>query len=55
MMVVRILPDFEIHEAIIRASAAFDVKVNEKIAEYQTAIKELNLLPTERVIEEEMI
>jgi len=55
MMVARILPNFEMQESIIRASTAFEGKVNDKIAEYHAAIRELNLLPTERVIEEEMI
>ena len=57
MLTARILPCFEVQEAIIRASTAFETKLREKMAEYNSIVssKAVRLLPTERIIEEEIV
>lgn len=57
MVTYRILPDFEMQEAIVRAATAFEDKIKEKLAEYNSIMADssMRLIPTERVIEEEMV
>jgi hypothetical protein len=57
MTTFRVLPDFAVQEAIIRAATAFEKTLKEKLAEYNLRINDplLRLIPTERVIEEEMV
>jgi hypothetical protein len=57
MVTYRILPDFEMQEAIVRAATAFEEKIKEKLAEYNAIMADssMRLIPTERVIEEEMV
>ena len=57
MVTYRILPDFEMQEAIVRAATAFEDKIKEKLAEYNAIMADasMRLIPTERVIEEEMV
>ena len=56
MVTYRILPDAEIQEAIISAAMVFEEKIQAKLAEYNSIIadKSMRLIPTERIIEEEM-
>ena len=56
MVSYRILPDYEIQEAIVRAATSFEQKLQEKLSEYESLINDpsMRLIPTERVIEEEM-
>jgi len=55
MIPMRIEADAEIQEAILEASAAFEAKVAEVIADYGAALKAgLRLVPTERRVESEM-
>lgn len=54
MAVVRAFPDEEIQSAIINAATAFEARLAEKLAAYQTAIKNPRFIPTERRIEVEM-
>lgn len=56
MVTYRILPDFQIQEAIIRAATAFEDKLRERLEEYRTITNDPNmrLIQTERVIEEEI-
>lgn len=57
MMTHRVYPDFVIQEAIISAATAFEAKVSDKLAEYEAIINDTSLrfIPTERVIEEEIV
>ena len=57
MVTYRILPDFEMQEAIVRAATAFEDKIKEKLTEYNSIMADasMRLIPTERVIEEEMV
>lgn len=56
MFTHRVYPDLVVQEAIIRAAQAFEQKLQEKMAEYNSIINHgsLRLIATERVIEEEM-
>jgi len=54
MAVVRAFPDETIQAAIIEAATAFEARLAEKLAAYQTAIKNPRFIPTERRIEVEM-
>lgn len=56
MFTHRVFPDFAVQEAIVRAAQAFEQKLQEKMAEYNSIINHgsLRLIATERVIEEEM-
>lgn len=53
MAIVRVYPDPELHAAIMNAAAMFEAKLAEKLAVYRQF--ETRLIPTERVIEQEMI
>lgn len=56
MVTLRILPDEEIQAAIIKAATAFEAKMQEKMEQYQFAIRsKARLIPTERVVEQEMV
>lgn len=57
MLVHRIYPDPEIQAAIVQAATSFETKLMEKIAEYGKIIADpaMRLIPTERVIEEEIL
>ena len=56
MVSYRILPDFEIQEAIVRAATAFETTLQEKLAEYHAITNDpaMRLIQTERLIEEEI-
>ena len=57
MLTARILPCFEVQEAIIRAATAFEANLQEKLAEYRSLVSDpaMRLIPTERVIVEEIV
>ena len=55
MAVLRSFPDLELHEKIIAAATAFEIKVAGKLEKYRQAIRPENgLIPTERRIIQEM-
>ncbi len=55
MVTLRVLPDFEVQEAIVRAAKAFEERLAENWGEYRKAMaSNARLLPTERRIEQEM-
>lgn len=55
MLTLRVLPDFKMQEAIVRAATAFEERLAEKWAAYQLSMaSSARLLPTERRIEQEM-
>lgn len=52
---IRVLPDPKIQDAIVAAATAFEAKIAEKMARYhQVLSSKARLIPTERVIEQEM-
>lgn len=55
MAVIRVEADPETQDAIIDASAKFEARISEVIADYHEAVKARGYHPTERRIEEEMI
>lgn len=56
MIVIRVLPNPEIQEAIIRAATAFEARVNLAISKFKTASQSGGrLFPTERKVYEEMV
>jgi hypothetical protein len=55
MLTIRVLPDEQVQAAIVDAAAKFEARINETIADWQSAVKSLRTIPTERTIEEEMI
>lgn len=56
MIVLRILPDLDIQESIIKAAAAFEAKMEDKLEQYQRSLRShVRLIPTERVVEQEMV
>lgn len=57
MMTYRIYPDEEIQKAIFGAAQKFEERIREKLDEYNAVLSdpEMRLIPTERVIEEEII
>ena len=56
MAVVRVLPDEKIQAAIVAAATAFEAKVQEKIAKYNTIMEsDARLIPTERKVEQEIM
>ena len=57
MVTYRILPDFEMQEAIVRAATAFEDKIKEKLSEWNaiTSDPAMRLIETKRIIEEEMV
>lgn len=55
MVTIRVFPDQVIHEAIVAAAAAFEVRLAEVWAAYRAVMRsDARLLPTERRIEQEM-
>ncbi len=56
MLTLRIEPDEKIQKAIVDASTAFHEKLEKLLKEYKARIedKQMRLIPTERVIEQEM-
>lgn len=52
MAIVRVFPDPELQAAIMNAAASFEAKLSEKLAVYRQY--SADLIPTERVIEQEM-
>lgn len=57
MVTYRILPDFQVQEAIVRAATAFEDRIREKLAEYNAVIADpaMRLIPTERVIYQDIV
>jgi hypothetical protein len=55
MVVIRVFPDAKIQAAILEAATAFYGRMAAKIAEYQAALNQLRLVPTERTVEQEMV
>lgn len=57
MVTYRILPDFEMQEAIVRAATAFEEKIKEKLSEWNAIMSDpaMRLIETQRTIEEEMV
>ena len=56
MIAMRVLPDEAIQSAIVDAAAKFEARINEVVAQYHAALaSDLRLIPTERIIEEEMV
>lgn len=53
MMVIRVLPDQAVHDAIIAAATNTEKQIAEKLAAYQKY--SANLYPTERRVEQEMV
>ena len=55
MVTIRVFPDPEIQDAIIKAATAFEDKLAKKLSDYHQALKSATrLIPTERRIEQEM-
>ena len=55
MVTMRVEPDRIVQDAIIDAAAKFESRINEVVADWHAAMKsEPRLIPTERVIEQEM-
>lgn len=54
MFVTRVLPDYDIHDAIVEAATKFEIKVTDKLEIYNKKIAEGGLIPTVRKIYEEM-
>jgi hypothetical protein len=55
MVTMRVFPDPKVHAGIIDAASKFEARINETIANWEAAIvSEPRLIPTERVIEQEM-
>lgn len=55
MVTIRVLPDPEIHAAIVEAAAAFESQVAEHIAAFESNVVALRTIPTERRTEMEML
>lgn len=55
MVTIRAYPDPVVQDAILAAAKAFESKLAEKLAKYQSALKSnARLIPTERRVEQEM-
>lgn len=55
MATIRVWPDPEIQDAIIKAASAFEAKLAEKLEQYRAALaSKARLIPTERKVEMEM-
>lgn len=54
MVTMRVYPDEKVQAAIVEAAAAFEAKVEEKLAAYEVAQARSRLIPTERRVEQEM-
>jgi hypothetical protein len=54
MCPIRVEAEPETQEAILAAAQAFEERLAMRLAQYRQAIKEHNLIPTERRVEEEM-
>ena len=55
MVMVRVLPDRQVQDAIVDAATRFEDRLADKMADYQDAIKAgLRLIPTKRRVETEM-
>jgi hypothetical protein len=54
MCPIRVEAEPETQEAILTAARAFEERLAMRLAQYRQAIKEHNLIPTERRVEEEM-
>lgn len=54
MCVIRVFPEQKIQDAIIAAAVAFEQRAEEKIEKYHALVRMGCLIPTERVIEQEM-
>jgi predicted phage-related endonuclease len=55
MLTVRVEPDEKVQAAIVDAAAKFESRINETIANWQSAVTSLRTIPTERTVEEEMV
>ena len=56
MCVIRIYPDPVVHEAILTAAAGFEARLAKRLDEYRDLLgSDARLVPTERIIEQEMI
>lgn len=54
MIVIRVAPIAEYHEAIIAAASAFEARVAERVQEYHSSLVTARTVPTERRIDQEM-
>lgn len=55
MVVIRVLPDPDIQEAILTAATSFEAKVQQTVESYHAALKARRYLATERRLEREMM
>ena len=54
MSPIRVLPDYAVQEAIVRAATAFEARLAEKLAEYHAALTSRKFVETVRRVEQEM-
>ena len=54
MSPIRVLPDYQVQEAIVRAATAFETRLAEKLAEYHAALKSRKFVETVRRVYEEI-
>jgi putative phage-type endonuclease len=55
MVTIRVTPDYEVRDAILKAARTFETKLAEKLERYRATLQsEARLIPTERRIEQEM-
>jgi hypothetical protein len=56
MIVLRVYPDEKIQNAIIEAASAFEERLEIKLRQYHASLaSDMRLIPTERVVEQEMV
>jgi hypothetical protein len=54
MLTLRVMPDPQVHDAIISAAQAFEERLAIRLDQYHAALRSLRTIPTERRIEQEM-
>ena len=56
MIVIRVLPDKEVQDAIVTAATAFEARLADKLAAYKATLadKKSRLTPTERTVVQEI-
>ena len=55
MIILRVLPDAWIQQAIVNAAGEFEARLAERLAEYRLRLRELPNVPTERRVEQEIV
>ena len=55
MVTIRVLPDVKVQNAIVDAAAHFEANVRDKMGEFSSTLATLRSIPTERVVEQEMV